>query len=291
MRNAYVLVLISAALHAYWNFLLKRAGGGTDFVALSKLVEVVLFAPVFLIAARDQTALPLATSGALLLIAVGALLTLGNYAALALAYRTGDLSTVYPVSRGVSLLLLPPLGLLAFHEHIDVRGAAGLTLILLGLYLLRPESRGGAPLREHRSAGAVVYACLAGVAASGYTIWDKRAVSKLPAFLYFYSYTVIVAVAYVAFVLGRLPRAEIANAWKSNRLAIIQVGCFNTLAYLLVLFALRAGTSSYVIGMRQVSIVFGLLLGAFQLGEHLTRRKQLGAGTLITGCLLVAIAH
>lgn len=291
MRNAYVLVLISAALHAYWNFLLKRAGGGTAFVALSKLAEVALFAPFFVIAARGQAALPLGTSGALLLISVGAVLTLGNYAALALAYRTGDLSTVYPVSRGVSLLLLPLLGLVVFHEHIDARGAAGLTLILIGLYLLRPASRESVAVHVHRSAGAVVYACLAGAAAAGYTIWDKRAVSKLPAFIYFYSYTVIVAVVYVAFVLARLPRVEIANTWKSNRLAIIQVGCFNTVAYLLVLFALRAGTSSYVIGMRQVSIVFGLLLGGFQLGERLPRRTQLGAGSLVAGCLLVAIAH
>ena len=44
----YAVVLISTLTHAYWNFVLKRAGGGTIFVGLSKVVEVVVFAPIFM---------------------------------------------------------------------------------------------------------------------------------------------------------------------------------------------------------------------------------------------------
>ena len=47
--TAVLLVVLSAATHAYWNFLLKRSGGTQLFVGLSKVGEVVMFAPLFLV--------------------------------------------------------------------------------------------------------------------------------------------------------------------------------------------------------------------------------------------------
>jgi hypothetical protein len=47
--TAALLVVLSAATHAYWNFLLKRSGGSQLFVGLSKVAEVVMFAPAFLV--------------------------------------------------------------------------------------------------------------------------------------------------------------------------------------------------------------------------------------------------
>ena len=45
--TAALLVILSATTHAYWNFLLKRSGGTQLFVGLSKVGEVVMFAPFF----------------------------------------------------------------------------------------------------------------------------------------------------------------------------------------------------------------------------------------------------
>src|SRR4051794_8010512 len=81
--SSYAIVLSSTATHAYWNFLLKRARGGSVFVGLSKVAEVVLSAPAFLwMTARS---FPL-RSDATGLVIVGAVLVLFNYAALARAY-------------------------------------------------------------------------------------------------------------------------------------------------------------------------------------------------------------
>ena len=104
---SFALVLVAVVTHAYWNYLLKRHHGGTAFIGLSKIAEVVLFAPVFLI-----VAVPHARSyvAAWPLVVVGAALTLANYAALGRAYLSGSLSVAYPVSRGGTLLFLPILG-------------------------------------------------------------------------------------------------------------------------------------------------------------------------------------
>src|SRR5690242_2340629 len=84
----YSLVLISAVFHAYWNFLVKRSGGGQVFVGLSKIAEVVLFAPVFFLVASSDAAAHASTLAPLAV--VGAALTLANYVLLAFAYEAAD---------------------------------------------------------------------------------------------------------------------------------------------------------------------------------------------------------
>lgn len=43
---ALLLVLIAAALHASWNYCVKRAGGGLPFVYLVGLIICALYIPV-----------------------------------------------------------------------------------------------------------------------------------------------------------------------------------------------------------------------------------------------------
>src|SRR2546430_14514219 len=98
-------------MHAYWNYLIKRAGGTTVFVGLSKIAEVVVYAPVCVIVIAMNAGEPHPPlSTAAVLVTVGAALTLGNYVALAEGYSRADLSIVYPLSRGAGLLFLPAFG-------------------------------------------------------------------------------------------------------------------------------------------------------------------------------------
>src|SRR5688500_5166250 len=98
------------------------------------------------------------------------------------------------------------------------------------------------------------------------------------------------AAAYAAFIWRRYPRAEIAAQWRAHRGAVLQVGFFNITSYLLVLIALRTGTSSYVIALRQLSIAAGVVLGGWLLREHISRPKRIGISLIVVGCVLVGIA-
>jgi drug/metabolite transporter (DMT)-like permease len=288
VNPAYGLVVLSAVLHAYWNFLIKRAGGTTVFVGLSKMAEAVVFAPVFaIVLAMHRGDPPVDHAFAALLISVGALLTLSNYLALSAAYSRGDLSVIYPVSRGAGLLFLPLLGFLVFSERLSGMGFAAVAMILIALGLVSGSQ--GADGRK-TSAGAIAYALLAGLAAAGYTVWDKRAIHTLPTFIYFYSYSVIVAIAYGTFLFGHFERSVIEATWRRQWWPITLVGILNTTAYLLVLAALRDGVSTYVIALRQLSIAFGVGLGVWMLKEALPTRKAIGVAVLIAGCAIVAFA-
>jgi drug/metabolite transporter (DMT)-like permease len=289
--TAILLVVFSAATHAYWNFLLKRAGGTQLFVGLSKVGEVVMFAPVFLVLVAPTVR---QYDGLLFLAVVGAAFVLANYVFLAWAYSHGDLSFVYPVARGSILLFLPLLAFITVGERISGVGAAAMGLIVCGIIALQLRAlawRELSSLGSHLRSPATTFALLAAFAAACYTIWDKRAVQRVPAFAYIYLYTAISAAAYGAFIWRRYPREQIVAEWRLNRAAIVQVGFFNITSYLLVLFALRTGTSSYVIALRQLSIAVGVALGALLLREHISGPKRLGVALIVVGCIVVGVAR
>jgi drug/metabolite transporter (DMT)-like permease len=287
--TAALLVVLSAATHAYWNFLLKRSGGSQLFVGLSKVGEVVMFAPVFLLLVAPRFA---QYDGLLFLAAVGAVFVLANYVFLALAYNHGDLSFVYPLARGGILLFLPVLAFVTVGERVSLLGAmamAGIVCGIVAIQLPTLEWRSLASLGGRLRSPATMFALMAAFGAACYTIWDKRALQRVPAFAYIYVYTAMTAVAYGAFIWRRHSRAEVAAEWLRNRSAIVQVGFFNITSYLLVLFALRTGTSSYVIALRQLSIAGGVALGAVVLRERLSASKKVGVALILIGCLTVAL--
>ena len=289
--TAALLVVLSAATHAYWNFLLKRSGGTQLFVGLSKVGEVVMFAPLFLALVAPKIA---GLDGLLALSVVGAAFVLENYVCLAWAYSHGDLSFVYPLARGSILLFLPFLAFLTVGERVSVVGAGALALIVCGIVALQLptlEWRALASLGPRLRSPATTFALLAAFAAACYTLWDKHAVQRVPAFAYIYLYTAITAIAYGAFIWRRYPRVEIATQWRAHRWAILQVGFFNITSYLLVLIALRTGTSSYVIALRQLSIAVGVLLGWWLLREQISVPKRVGVGLIVVGCLVVGMAR
>lgn len=288
---AYGIVLASTVTHAYWNFLIKRAGGGQVFVGISKIIEAVVFVPFFIAAlAIDRVNL----TSAWPLIIVGAALTLSNYLALGRAYEVGEMSVVYPVARGATLLFLPVLGFIAFGERLSALGWLAVAAITAGILVLQLPALDGASIRTlvpKLATPSVAYALIAALAAAGYAVWDKRAVQYLPPFIYFYAYSAIVALAYAAFLARTCPRAAMHAEWRAHRGPMLQVAVLNTVTYVLVLFALRSGTSTYVVAVRQLSIAVGAVLAWRLLGETFGAPRRLGVALVVAGCILVAAAR
>jgi drug/metabolite transporter (DMT)-like permease len=222
------------------------------------------------------------------------LLTLTNYALLAVAYRKGELSLVYPVSRGGVLLFIPILGYLAFGERVGPVGVVSFVLIVAGIIALQLPALTRESLlafTRHLTADAAAgFALLAAAAAAGYTVWDKHAVSEMKPFTYFYAYTLLVALAYAAHILRSHGLDAARREWGQRGWPIVQVAVLNTVTYLLVLVALQGGTSSYVIAVRQLSVAFGALLGWRLLREPFGPPRRLGAALILGGSLLVGLA-
>jgi hypothetical protein len=88
------MVLGSAAAHATWNLLAKRAGGSLAFTWLFHLASLAICAPFVVGLVTLQR--PTVGAAELVMMAGSALIHLGYFALLGQGYRFGDLSLVYP---------------------------------------------------------------------------------------------------------------------------------------------------------------------------------------------------
>ena len=286
---ALLLVLVSAGAHAYWNFLLKRAGGTRPFIALSKASEAVLFLPVFLLTVRELPAGALADVAPYA--AVATALTLASYAALAAAYRLGDLSFAYPIARGGTLLFLPVLGGLVFGERVGAVGWTAIAAIVGGVLVMQLPRLAWGELRtlgaRLRGAPTLVALGMALLLATG-VVWDAFAVRRVPVAAYFYAYTAATGAVALLAAWRADGAAALAATWRAHRLDVVLVAVLAAVSYGLVLLALRTGAPTYVVGLRQLSIVGGVWLGARWLGEAVSTPRRAGVALLVAGCVLMA---
>ena len=282
-------VVLSALLHATWNFLLRRTGGSNTVAAMGIIAEAVLLLPPALVILYSSGGVPLLPF--LFATVVAAVLALANYAALIEAYRRADLSLVYPVARGGVFLFLPLLGFIVFAERLDKPGWLSVTMIVAGIVMLplaRFDRHSFSELGRHLRGRAIVFALLAAAATAAYTIWDKYSIGYLDTFLYFAGYTVLLGIWFVG-VLLRTSRAEVRGEWRRHWGSIALMGVFIAASYLLVLYALRTGVTTQVLAVRQLSIPIGVLLGWGLLRESMTLPRVLGSSLITAGCMLAAV--
>lgn len=287
----YLLIVLSAFTHAYWNFVLKRTTNGQIFIGLSKVAEAILFfVPFVYLIGREEIAI----LNYWAFYTVGAILVIFNYFLLGQAYKCGELSLVYPVSRAGALLFLPLLAYFFIDERLDSVGVLSILLIIAGLFTIQLTAftwnEYKLVVSKFRNS-ATLLAILAAFTAACYTLWDKHSISFLPPFIYFYGYTLITAACYAVFIFVKYPFASIKGELATHKFAIVEVGFFNTFTYLLVLYSLQTGKSSYVIAIRQLSIAFGAFLGWKFLNESFPLTKKCGVGLLLAGCLLITLAR
>lgn len=94
---ALALVLFAAVLHASWNFVSKKSGGGSSFVLLYETFAFLIYMPLlYLVDFKRLLSLPLEMW---LLIILSAVLHVIYTIVLQTGYRKADYSVVYPTAR------------------------------------------------------------------------------------------------------------------------------------------------------------------------------------------------
>lgn len=282
---ALALVLSAAFIHASWNYLLKRSGGGTAFIWLFATLSALLYAPLA-VAVVWWTDPPLGWM-ALTLMLASAILHTAYYMLLDRGYRSGgDLSLVYPLARGSGPLITVVVAVLLLGENPSGVALAGAALIACGAVLLTGNL---ARLRERGSLLAVIYALLTGCTIASYTVVDKLAVAAfaVPPILQDWAANLGRVVLMTPLAL-RAPD-EIAATWRRARKEIIAVAILCPLSYILVLTAMVFTPVSYVAPAREVSILIAAVMGAQLLKEGETGRRSLAAMAMVAGIVCLAL--
>ena len=281
---ALALVLAAAVVHATWNLVAKRSGGGAGFVWLTFACSALCYAPLAL--GTWLVLRPRFTGIDWLFIAGTSIWHVVYFLLLQRGYRNGDLSVVYPLARGTGPLLAALAATAFFGERPTTAGWIGIALVLGGIVAFTGDPR---KLMGTHGRG-VGYALGTGVMIAVYTLWDKHAVGALAISPIIYDVLGNVGRTLVLTPLVRHRRGEITREWRVHRREIAIVALLSPLAYLMVLFALRIAPVSYVAPARELSIVVGALFGLRLLAEGDVRRRLAAAVAIVAGVLAIAIA-
>jgi drug/metabolite transporter (DMT)-like permease len=286
---ALALVLGAAGVHATWNVLAKRSGGGVPFIWLTFAITTALYLPVVAIAIRFGAAARFDAADWFFVIGNG-VLHLAYFVVLQRGYRAGDFSVVYPLARGTGPLLSSIFAIVLFGEHPSLVALGGIAFVVCGVFVLtvRRSTFGDANARV-----SVAYGIATGTLIAAYTLWDKHAVAApalgglgLSPILYDFGGNVVRLAALSPFVVRR--RQDVAREWRDHRAEAFGVAILSPLAYLLVLWALVFTPVSLVAPLREVSILIGAFLGARIFGERNARARFVAAGLMFAGIVALA---
>ncbi len=310
------IVLFSTILHAGWNLVAKQR---SDSWATFRQILCTISVPALVVAVWAELfgagILPLVWPFLLGASASQAVYFLG----LTLGYRAGDLGVVYPVTRALPVLFLGGFDL-ARSLSPSAMGWLGLALVAAGCVVISWASRParGAPDggRRPRVLHATIGWAMVGAAGTvGYTAFDKLAAEALSrqaggglidAVQYGLWEFVITTVLYAPLLVVAMrasarrraaapaPRAQ--ASWRSWRglfgdWRTAAVGFSMFAAYSLVLWAYQLSErASYVVALRQFSIVLGVVAAAVLMRERAPVVRIGAAVVIVAGIALVSMA-
>lgn len=281
---ALALILAAACVHATWNYLLKRSGGGTLFVWWFAALSAILYAPLAIaVAWWTGPQLGWAHLG---LMGASALLHTGYYMLLDRGYRHGDLSLVYPLARGSGPLITVVCAVTLLQERPSPIALLGALLVCGGAVLLTGNLR---KLRERGNVAAVGFALMTGAMIAAYTVVDKIAVAAylVPPILQDWAANLGRVALMTPIVLDA--RKELLPTWRRSHNAIIAVAILCPLSYILVLTAMVFTPVSYVAPAREVSILVATVMGTRLLAEGDGARRIGAALAMVAGVILLAL--
>ena len=277
---ALLLVLVSAFIHASWNYILKKSGGGTGIVALSCAISLVVWGPVLAWAVYHYD-YQFRWIHVALMFGSGMVHTV-YFLMLDRAYRSGgDLSIVYPLARATGPLLTILFAIAVLGERPGPLALTGAVLIGASAMLLT-----GNPFAWHKSEArhAVGFALVTGFFIAMYTVADKWSVASwlIPPLVFDWGCNFCRCVVLIPYSQRTSP-GGMARAWRERRGSVLVIGALSPLSYILVLTAMVFTPVSLVAPAREVSILFAALLGAHFLKEGDIGRRVIAAIGMVLG--------
>lgn len=281
--TSLALVLVAALLHALWNLLAKRTGGGAALVWIYGTVSAVVLAPfgvgLLIIQKPDLGLTGLAFTLA------SAMLHVGYFLVLQRGYEHGDLSVVYPVARGTGPVLSTVTAVALLGERPSAVALLGAALVALGVFALAKPDRGSA----NDSRRAIAFGLLTGILIAAYTICDKQAVGRFGVPPLVQQWASSVGMTLLLGPMAYRRRADVRRRWAGHRRDVIAIGVLVPLAYILVLFAMTMSPVSYVAPAREVSILFATLMGTRLLSEGRSGKRLAAATTMVLGVVALTL--
>ena len=275
----FAAVLFAALCHASWNTLLKIR---LDPFAANVLITVASG----LIAA---VALPFVGFAAIVSwpwLVASTILHLAYYYGLTEAYRTGDLSQVYPIARGAAPLMTAVISTTALGEHVSLFAWIGILSLVSGVFLL--SIRGGRDLTriDRRAVGFAFFTALT---ICGYSLMDGIG-ARVSGNAHAYAALLFVldGSCMAAFALWRRGQSILTEAriyWKTGLFG----GALSVSSYWIVIWAMTVAPIAIVAALRETSVLFAAVISVVVLKEQLRPARVIAALMIVLGLALIRL--
>ncbi len=284
MTTAFILVLLSAFFHAGWNAFLKASNDKVTYVfylRIATAVFITLYTAVF----HMQDFYFHKPTIIYALLSSFFFFFYQHFAAV--SYKYADVSMVYPITTS-SPLFIVLWAYIFLDEKVTVLGITGVILILAGCYIMNATRGQG----NKKGLYGILLAFLAAFLYSFGAVSDKLGVDTVNSNLYImlmadfilmYSiiFTVITHRKAVSF--HKMVKKPIQ--WNYVILGGIAMAA-STVTYRLGLVDMQV---SYAAALRQLSALFGVLMGIFFLKESYGLKRIIGSIVIISGIILIGM--
>lgn len=285
---AVALVVVSTFMHTGWNLMARDQQNSDLLLKALLVVSLVGLGPALAAEFLSAPILP----GVWLYLIVAGIFQGFYFLGLSLGYRTGDFTVVYPLARGLPVVLVAFADLVRGNAPNAV-GWLGIAFVSVGCVVLPLNSLRGFNIRQYKSK-VLFFTLLTAIATAGYSVADSAAAKVMTggfttALRYGLWEMMLSWLFYQLLIwIFKVPMPmKTRTPWKQ----IIWVGMLLFSAYGLVLWAYQLSDHpSYVVALRQFSIVLGVVAGALFLKEQAKRLRLVAALSITLGGIWIALA-
>jgi drug/metabolite transporter (DMT)-like permease len=277
MTGVVILLVLGAALmNATWNAILHGDDDRLRSMVLMCMISAASALPFALF-------LPPPSPASWPYIAASATVQIAYCLFLVRAYRDGELSQIYPIARG-SAPFMAALGAAVFaHERLGPVALAGIACVSIGVISL---ARG----KNRADPAAVAIAFSTGLMIAGYTVIDGMG-ARLSHNSYAYTAWLFVCQGTPMPVIFMLARGRLSIPMNRQTLWTAFGGLISALGYGAVILAMTLTPLGAVAALREVSILFAVLIGQVFMKERLHPARLAAGAVIATGAVCLALGR
>lgn len=293
--STIVLVLLSAFFHALWNFFAKSSKSTQIFFFWIGIFTLCLTLAAY------ATRLSIIPSQVWGYVIASGLVHFGYWFSLSRAYMLGEISFVYPIARSAPAFV-PLFAFLFLDESISAQGLIGILCVVLAVYLFQrrgSETTFRSIIRYARKSDSIwAYLTLGTVII--YSLIDKQGMAVFGAYsnestiwdamTYYLAEGCIALVLYNTYILIQFRWSQIVKIGRREWRQVIMAATLAMVSYTLILYLLMTEKVSYIVALRQCSVIFAVLLGSYKLNESGLKLRLAGAILMVLGMFIITTA-
>ncbi|MZR32107.1 DMT family transporter [Sneathiella litorea] len=276
--SVFGIVLIAALFHAAWNTFVKKNEDRVLFMALlmaSSATGALVTLPFFDFPAPESWPY----------LALSVLIHIGYLVFFLSAYKYGDLSHVYPLSRGSAPLIVALLSILLIGEQLSQIAWIAIVIMAIGIMSLSITRN----TQKLRNPTAVFFAIGTGLFIAGYTVTDGVG-ARLAGSAHSYAAWMMALDGYpiLAYLFVKRGSKIFSQSRPLLKTAFLG-GMLSLAAYWAVIWAMTVAPIALVAAVRETSIIFALLFGVLLLKERLSLMQYFAIFTTMLGTVLLKL--